>query len=186
MCPNRSILEEREQVHLELFNALLQDPRILRHLAEEDSPFHPREEEAGQGLGISDEIELPLLPGDLEPLFDLFPPLIEDASQALPEAVVEVGELEGQIPHRAPADAPVLSLDLDDPIQVLEELEQGVAAFSEDGGEDSLAMRLGHPVQNGVAQLLFALEVVVKIAFPNIAFAEDIIQGCLVETLQRD
>ena len=145
--PDWSVFEQRDQVPLEFHDAFFEDLVVFFHLREQNPPFHPRDEERRHRSRIGGGIDLPLLTRHLKLLFDLVPPGLKDPRQTLAEPFVHVRELKGQVPDGAPPNTPGLSLDLDNAVQELEDLAEGIAPITQDRGEDPLPVDLGRPAR---------------------------------------
>jgi hypothetical protein len=164
-------------VLLQLLDALLHDRDVLGDLAQENRPLEARDQELSQSrsvrVGAHVASSLPAPHG----LGQTRPPDVEDLGQALTKPFVHVRKLAGQVPHHAPAHAVALPLRVQDAIQERVDLGDRIRIDIREGrAQAALDEGPGRPIDDRVAQVLLALEVVVEVALPDPALPEDVVE----------
>src|SRR5262249_59695557 len=97
-------------------------------------------------------------------------PRDEDLSQTLPEPLVNVRELGGEVTHRAASATVALALIVEDAVEQLMGLRHRIGSRVGEGGLEREVEEGSHqPVDDGVAELFLALEVVVEVALAHAA-----------------
>src|SRR5262249_39755557 len=114
-------------------------------------------------------------------------PRDEDLSQTLPEPLVNVRELGGEVTHRAASDTVALALIVEDAVEQLVGLRHRIGFRVGEGGlEREVEEGPRQPVDDGVAELCLALEVVVEVALAHAALSEDGVERRAVVALEVD
>ena len=115
------------------------------------------------------------------------PPLDEDLGQSLAKPLVHVRQLGGQVAHGAAAHAVAPALVLEDAVEERVDLRDRVArGIGERGLEGALEEAPHHPVDDRVAQVFLALEVVVEVPLADAALPQDVVERGAVVALQVD
>src|SRR5262245_16976397 len=173
------------QVLLQLDHAALHYLDVLRHLAHEDGAFEGGHDEVGCALGVALGTEPARPLPSMERFCHGHAPFAEDVSEALPETLVYIRQLRGEVAHGTSADAIALALTVEDSIQEAVDLLHGIRVTVCEGGRERAVDEATHqPVDDGVAELFLALEVVIEVALADTALAQHVVEGSAVVALQ--
>ncbi len=98
-------------------------------------------------------------------------------AQLLAEALVHVGELGGEIAHRAAAHAVALPLRVEHAIEERVELVDRIGVRVREGGPEApLDEGAPDPIDDRVAEIFLALEVVVEVALADPALPQHVVE----------
>jgi hypothetical protein len=150
---------------------------VLLDLREEDGPLDRGHQEARERGGLDVRGEGAERPGSRQGRGQALAPLLEPVGQPLSEPLVGIGQLGGQVAEGAAAHAVPSALIGQDLVEKLLHLTQGVAVdILEDGRQRPRLEPPEEPVEDGVAQLLFGVEVMIEIALSGSTLPEDLVE----------
>src|SRR5262249_23716671 len=174
------------QVPLELSHALLHDPDVLADLRHQDGALERGHQELRHDLDtaivphISSSLSIP--EGERQSLT----PHREDSGETSTKTFVDVGHLRSEIAERTAADAGTLPLRLDHTVEEAADLgnrmavrirKAGIECPLHEGGDDV--------VEDGVAQVFLALEVVIEGPLADATSTEEVVERGRVVALDE-
>src|SRR6185503_10914573 len=167
---------ERE-VHLQLLDASFDDRDVPGDLAQQNSAFESSHEELRHPRGVRVRAEPAALLASPDRLREMVAVDVEDAGELLAEPLVHVGELGCEIAHRATAHAVALPLRVEHAVEEGVELAHRIGVRIREGrSETALDEGAPDPIDDRVAQVFLALEVVVEVALADPALPQDIVE----------
>src|SRR6185436_1857618 len=182
-----SVPRVQREVVLELDHALLHHRDVLGHLRHQDGALEGRHHEARRAGRIEVRAEPARLAAALQRGRQHHPPSLENVGQPLPEALVNVGQLAGEIAHGAAAHAVALALDLEQPIQERAHLVERIGGGIDEGRlQGALQEALHHAIDDGEPKVFLAAEVVIEVALADSALPQHVVERGAVIAAQVD
>src|SRR3990172_11472646 len=166
--------------------APLEDGNVPPNLGQQDRPFDPRKDDSWEPLHLHVVGQVSLRLGPAQGIRDLALPGANDLLYALTEPIMDVAQLQREIPEGASAHAPGLPLHGEKKIKEVKDLFDRVLPEAKDPPAYLLPGPQRQAVQDGKPEIVFALEVVVKIALSNPTLPKDLLQTGAVKSPPMD